>query len=193
MTDQGTLPTASGLPLRWYAVGIVVPIVISALTQLEFVQGLDGHLIHGLPWDIGRWEIMADVLAPAWAISLIVLAALLRRLVGVWPGPQGPPATGWFAETFLTERWAVRATWMATVGAVLLVLFAWTREWERFGQRPPAFWYVALLAATVHPAAAGEHVVARQPGLGAGADCARANAPGGTATGRASAGGRALG
>ena len=149
MTDQETLRTSTGVPLRRYAVGIIVPAAISALTQFEFVQNLGGHMIPGLPWDVGRWEIVADILAPAWAISLVVLAALLRRLVGVWPGPQGPPATGWFAETFLTERWAVRATWMATVGAVLLVLFAWTREWERFGQRPSAFWYVTLLIATV--------------------------------------------
>lgn len=149
MTDQETSRGVGGIPLRRYAIGIIAPALISAFTQFEFVQNLDGSLIPGLPWDIGRWEIMADILAPAWAISLIVLAALLRRLVGVWPGPQGPPATGWFAETFLTEQWAVRATWMSTVGAVFLALFAWTREWDRFGQRPSAFWYVFLLVATV--------------------------------------------
>ena len=95
MTDQETSRGVGGVPLRWYAIGIIAPALISAFTQFEFVQNLDGSLIPGLPWGIGRWEIMADILAPAWAISLIVLAALLRRLVGVWPGPQGPPATGW--------------------------------------------------------------------------------------------------
>ncbi|MGB5566067.1 MAG: hypothetical protein WBN93_07010, partial [Acidimicrobiia bacterium] len=149
MTDQETSRDAAGISLRRYAIGIIAPILISVLSQFELVQNLDGSLIPGLPWDVGRWEIIADIFAPSWAVSLLVLAALLRRLVGVWPGPQGPPATGWFAETFLTERWAVRATWMSTAGAVLLILFAWTREWERFGQRPSAFWYAALLVGTV--------------------------------------------
>jgi hypothetical protein len=132
-----------------YALGIGVFVSISLLTQLEVVQGASGHLLTGLPWDIGRWEIIADILAPAWAVSLIVLAALLRRLVQIWPGPSGDPPTGWFAERFLTKSWAVRATWMATVGAVLLIVLAWTREWERFGQRPSIFWYVLLLATTI--------------------------------------------
>jgi hypothetical protein len=149
MTNQDAGRSSTALRLRPYVLGMVLPIAVSILTQFEFVQSFDGHLVTGLPLDIGRWEVIADIFAPAWAVSLIVLAALLRRLVQVWPGPLGDPPTGWFAETFLTRPWAVRASWGASAGAVLLIVFAWTREWERFGQRPGVFWYIVLLAATL--------------------------------------------
>ncbi|MEA3511868.1 MAG: hypothetical protein U9R51_10580 [Actinomycetota bacterium] len=149
MTDPKTPHNGGGIHLRWYAVGIGVPIGVAMLTQLEVIQSLRGHLISGLLWDLGRWEILADVAAPAWAISLITISALLRRLVHAWRGPRGTAPTGWFAETFLTETWVLRATWASAIGAVLLIVFAWTREWERFGQQPSAFIYVILLLMTL--------------------------------------------
>jgi hypothetical protein len=90
---------------------------------------------------------MADLIAPVWALAIIPVASSLRRLVPVW-GLAPVQPEGWFMNRFATEAWAIRATWIATWGALLIVVLGYTREWERFNQQPGAVLY-ALTVVTV--------------------------------------------
>jgi hypothetical protein len=138
-------------PIRgwWWAVAIAVPIGLFVLSQIEPVQNADGHLVRGLFWDVGRWEILADIVAPAWVLSIVAAAALNRRLLDGYRGdPEFTPKT-WFGRRFVTAEWIRRSTWLATGGAVLIVALSWAREWARFGEQPEAFWYVLTIVVTL--------------------------------------------
>jgi hypothetical protein len=138
-------------PIRWrvWALAITVPALLFIFTQLEFVQNARGHLIRGLPWDIGKWDILADIVAPVWVVSIVVLAVLERRLLDRYPGTDAYSPRTWFGRRFATEQWVRRATVLATAGAVLIVVLSWAREWVRFGELPSAFWYVLAIVATM--------------------------------------------
>ena len=60
---------------------MLVPLAVSAVTQLDAIQTADGHLATGLWWDIGKWDVIADIFAPVWALSIVVMAAFNRRLL----------------------------------------------------------------------------------------------------------------
>ena len=138
-------------PIRgwWWAIFIALPIGVFVLSQIEPVQNADGHLVRGLFWDVGRWEILADIVAPAWVLSIVAAAALNRRLLQRYGGdPAFVPKT-WFGRRFATADWVCRSTWLATGGAILIVLLSWTREWARFGEQPEPFWYVLVIVVTL--------------------------------------------
>ena len=68
-------------PLVWVG-AIVAPILVFVFTQLDFVQNAEGWFLRGITsWDLGKKEIVADIFAPVWIISIIVVAALTRRLL----------------------------------------------------------------------------------------------------------------
>jgi hypothetical protein len=133
----------------WWLLALLLPIVVSALSQLEPVQNAEGWFITGLPWDVGKRDIVADIVAPAWALSLIVLGALNRRLLDHFePDPEFVPKSR-LGRELGTPVWIRRTTWIVTGAAALLILLAFTREWERFGEQPRAPWYVGLLLVTL--------------------------------------------
>lgn len=142
---------ATQTPLRGrrWALAISVPILLFIFTQLDFVQNLDGHLIRGLPWDVGKWDIIADLVAPVWVVAIIALAALERRLLDRYAGTDAYTPRTWFGRRFATAEWVSRSTVLATVGAVLIVLLSWSREWARFGEQPEVFWYVLVIVTTL--------------------------------------------
>ena len=92
-----------------WTLGIVTPLVLFIVTQLDFAQRAEGWFIEGLVWDIGRKEIVADILAPVWVISIVVVAALERRMLDRYAGPAHPPEAT--PVPIVTERRARAATW----------------------------------------------------------------------------------
>ena len=136
---------AAGRLRRRYLLGVLIPIAITAFSQFEFVQQ-STCVLADLPWGVGRCDVMADLIAPVWAIGIIPVASLLRKLVPIW-GLAPVESEGWFMARFGTEMWAIRATWIATWGAALIVLLGYTREWERFNQQPGAAWYLLVVVA----------------------------------------------
>jgi hypothetical protein len=136
-------------PLLWFA-AITVPILVFIFTQLEFVQNADGWFLRGLtPWDLGKKDIVADIFAPVWVVSIVVIAALSRRLLDHYGDtPDLRPPTG-VEEQLMAGNRARLASWVATIGAILILVMSWTREWGRFGELPNAFWYVATILAVL--------------------------------------------
>ena len=124
---------------------VVAPVAIFVFTQLDFVQEARGWFVHGLIWDIGRKEIVADLFAPIWIVSIIVVAAIERRMLDHYAGAVQPPETT--SIPIITEARARAATWAATAGAIVVLVMSWTREWGRFDERPDAFWYVLAIVA----------------------------------------------
>ena len=122
---------------------VLIPISITAFSQFEFVQ-TSRCVLAELPWGVGRCDVMADLIAPVWAIAIIPIAVLLRRLIPIWGRAPVEPE-GWFMTRFATEAWTIRATWIATWGAVLIVVLGYTREWERFNQQPGAVVYLLVV------------------------------------------------
>ena len=144
MNDKQRSPRAG-----WWMLALLVPLGIFVVTQLDFAQNADGALISGLPWRIGEWEIIADIFAPAWAVSIMVMAAFNRRLLDRYPGDVDYQPRSWFGRRFATADWVRQSTWIATGGAILIILLSWTREWARFGEQPEAFWYVLVIVGTL--------------------------------------------
>ena len=138
-----------GLQLRWWLLAIAVPLVLYVVTQLDFIQQSEGWFVRGLIWDIGRKEIVADILAPIWVASVLVVGAFNRRLIDRW-AIEDPQAGSSLTYRLLTSPGALRrSTWIASFLAGAIVVTSWTREWDRFGQQPPAFWYVLLILVTL--------------------------------------------
>jgi len=128
-------------PTGWrFGLLVAVPIAITFFSQFEFVQR-STCTIAGVDC-----EVLADLIAPAWALALIPIAARLRRLTA-----RADPASG--AEdadrTETGRRWAERSATAAQIGAVAIIVLSYTREWERFGERPEAVWLVATIIATL--------------------------------------------
>jgi hypothetical protein len=133
---------------RW-ALAVLIPLAVAAFTQLEAVQTAEGYFIESLPIDMGKWDVIADMFAPAWAISIIVVAAFNRVLLQrLEPDPDFAPKSR-LGQRLGTGEWVRRSTWIASGGAVLLIVLSYTREWERFGEQPNAFWFVLVLLATL--------------------------------------------
>lgn len=129
----------------WIA-AVVGPILVFIFTQLDFVQDAKGWFVHGLTdWDLGKKDIVADIFAPIWVLSLVAIAALERRLIDHYVGEGRQPA-----DTGVLSLGRVRAaTWLATIGAGVIVLMSWSREWVRFGENPDAFWYVLTILGVI--------------------------------------------
>lgn len=135
--DPGTTPKRRRTTRILWGAAVVLPIVLFSFTQFDFAQEAQGWFIRGLPWDIGKKDIVADILAPLWALSIVVVAVLERRMLRHYAG------LGRLPEPVL--RRLVGVTWAATGGAAVIVLMSWTREWARFGEQPDAFWYVVTI------------------------------------------------
>jgi len=146
--DDLVEPPSSAGSRRWkpssttaWVLAIVAPIALFIITQLDVVQNAEGWFIRGLTsWDLGRKEILADILAPIWVVSIIVVAALERRMLRYYADAPNPPDAT--PVPMLTPARVYASTWIATAGASVIVVMAWTREWARFNQQPDAFWFV---------------------------------------------------
>ena len=142
MAEMGA-SRSSGRLRRRYVLGVLIPIAITVFSQFEFVQK-STCVVAELPLGVGRCDVLADLIAPIWALAIIPIASLLRRLVPAWGRAPSAPE-GWFSTRFATEAWVIRSTWIATWGAVLIVLLGYTREWNLFNQQPGAVWYVLVV------------------------------------------------
>ncbi|MEN8041800.1 MAG: hypothetical protein ABFR95_09885 [Actinomycetota bacterium] len=135
---------------RWWVLLLVLPIVLFIITQLDLAQDAEGHFIKGLTdWDLGKKDILADIFAPIWVMSIIVAGAINRRLLDRFEADPDFTPSSRFGQTFGTEEWVRRSTWVATWLAGAIVVMSWTREWERFGQRPNAFWFVSTIIGAI--------------------------------------------
>lgn len=126
-----------------WLLAVVTPVVAFVVTQLDVVQDAEGWFVRGLIWDIGKKAIVADILAPIWVVSIVVVAALERRMLRYYAEVSLPPPST--PIPVLTSRRVHASTWVATAGAVGIVIMSWTREWVRFGEQPDAFWYVVTI------------------------------------------------
>ncbi|MFC2153319.1 hypothetical protein ACFLQ7_01640, partial [Actinomycetota bacterium] len=127
-----------------WVLAVVIPIVLFVFTQLDFVQNAEGWFIEGLTsWDLGKKDIVADIFAPIWVASIAVVAALERRMLRYYADAPNPPDAT--PVPILTEARVHASTWVATVGAGVIVIMSWSREWARFNQQPDAFWYVLTI------------------------------------------------
>lgn len=134
-------------PKTRFRLAVFLPIAVSLFSQFEFIQQSTCVLAE-LPWGIGRCDVLADLIAPLWALAIIPVAARLRRIARRYgSAPENPE--GWLIPRFATQLWVDRATRLASAGAVLILLFGYTREWDRFGQRPDAVWYSMVIIATL--------------------------------------------
>lgn len=131
-----------------WILAVVLPILVFAVTQLDVVQDADGWFIRDLTsWDLGKKDIVADIVAPIWVVSIIVVAALERRMLRYYSDAPGPPEAT--PVPILTARRVHASTWIATAGAVVVVVMSWTREWVRFNEQPDVFWYVVTIVAVL--------------------------------------------
>jgi hypothetical protein len=123
---------------------VVIPIALFIFTQLDVVQNAQGWFFKDLTaWDLGKKDIVADIVAPIWVVSIVAVAALERRMLRYYADSPSPPEAT--PVPILTPRRVNASTWVATAGAGAIVLMSWTREWVRFNEQPDAFWYVLTI------------------------------------------------
>jgi len=90
MESNGRRQGVVSHPLVWFA-AMVVPILVFIFTQLDFVQNADGWFLRGVTsWDLGKKDIAADIFAPVWVVSIIMVAALSRRLLDRYSDDPDP-------------------------------------------------------------------------------------------------------
>ncbi len=132
-------------PSVWFAAA-VVPILVFIFTQLDFVQNANGWFLRGVTsWDLGKKDIVADIFAPVWIVSIIVVAALSRRLLDRYSEDPDHGTTVGIEGQLMSGSSVRLTTWLATIGAFVILIMSWTREWVRFGELPSAFWYVSTI------------------------------------------------
>ncbi len=132
-------------PFVWF-VAVSLPILVFMYTQLSVVQNADGWLVHELTaWDLGKKDVLADIFAPMWIVSIIVMSAFNRRLLARYGAASNTTERPGIERHILTTSRVRRSTWVVTIGAVLILAMSWTREWARFGEQPDAFWYVSVI------------------------------------------------
>lgn len=95
---------------RRHRLGLILPLVVTIITQLDTVQSSTATVI-----GVGV-ETIADVLAPAYVVSLIVVAQMVR--LRLEPDPRRGSA-GW---------WMATAARGAQVGGASIAALAWVRE-----------------------------------------------------------------
>jgi hypothetical protein len=149
--DGPVEPQSSAGWSRWkpsgtmaWVLAIVTPIALFIVTQLDVVQNAEGWLVRDFTsWDLAKKDIVADILAPIWVVSIVVVTALERRMLRYYANAPNPPDAT--PIPLLTPARVYASTWIATAGAGLIVVMSWTREWARFSQQPDAFWYVLTI------------------------------------------------
>ena len=71
---------------------VVTPVALFVFTQLDLVQNARGWFIRDLTtWDLGKKDILADILAPIWVVSIVAIAALERRMLRYYGDSPSPP------------------------------------------------------------------------------------------------------
>jgi len=133
-------------PGRRFKLGVSVPVAIAIFSQFEFVQE-STCVLADLPWGVGKCEVIADLIAPLWALAIIPVANRLRRAAALF-GTPAEHSDSWLASRFTTRQWADGSARLAKWGAVLIILLAYTREWARFNQWPQIEWFVAVILGT---------------------------------------------
>lgn len=115
----------------------LLPVAISAFARVPFVADCTHPF----------WGVVADLIGPAWTLAILPIAGRLRAAVAGYGRAVPGPAQRWVAR--LTGPAGARACARAAqVGAVLLLLASYTREWERFGEEPQAVWFALMILAT---------------------------------------------
>ena len=123
---------------------VVMPIALFVFTQLDVVQNARGWFVRDLTdWDLGKKDVVADIVAPVWVVSIVAVAALGRRMLRYYADSPSPPEAT--PVPILTPSRVYASTWIATAGAVVIVLMSWSREWGRSGEQPDTFWYVLTI------------------------------------------------
>ncbi len=133
-------------PGRRFKLAVFVPIAIAIFSQFDSVQG-STCVLAKLPLGVGECEVIADLLAPLWALAIIPVANRLRRSAALF-GTPAEHSDSWLASRFTTRQWADGSARLAKWGAVLIILLAYTREWERFGEQPSIEWFVLVILGT---------------------------------------------
>ena len=117
---------------------VALPFAVSACSRIPFVADCTHPF----------WSVVADLIAPAWALAIIPVAGRLRAAAARHGEPMPGAPRRWVAR--LTNPAGARASARgAQVGAVLILLASYTREWERFGEEPQAAWFALLVLATL--------------------------------------------
>ena len=136
-------------PFVWFG-AIAIPIFIFMFTQLGVVQNAEGWFVQELTaWDLGKKDILADIFAPIWVVSIIVMSALNRRLLVRYGDESDELDRPGVEHHILSTARVRRSTRVVSWGAVLILLMSWTREWARFGEQPDAFWCVLCLRTSI--------------------------------------------
>ncbi len=133
-------------PRRRFGLGVSVPIAVSIFSQFEFVQK-STCVLAKLPWGVGECEVIADLIAPAWALAVIPVANRLRTAAARF-GTPAPDSDSYLATRLATRRFASGSARAAQWGAVLTIVLSYTREWARFGEQPDIVWFVLVIAGT---------------------------------------------
>lgn len=131
---------------RRFWLAVTIPIAITVFSQLEFVQQSSCNITF-LP-GIGACEVLADLIAPAWALAIFPIARRLRVAVANREPSDEDVInrdTAWPPNARVVDA-AIRA---ARWGAGLIIVLAYTREWERFGEQPQVVWFVLVILATL--------------------------------------------
>jgi len=122
-----------------------VPIAVTIVSQLEFIQQSTCRLGS---WSIGRCDVLADLIAPAWALAILPVARRLQRAAARFGTPSAK-AGSLFSRRSEARGIAEVCARLAQWGAGLIVLVSWVRAWQRIdGGHPAAVWFVLTIAAT---------------------------------------------
>jgi hypothetical protein len=122
---------------------VLIPIAVSIFSQFEFVQQSTCRFGEW-PLGLGQCDVLADLIAPAWALAIIPIAGRLR-LVATRNGTPSTKSGSRFAGRDEARSIADLCARAAQWGAGLIVLLSWTREWERFNEQPDAVWLVLAI------------------------------------------------
>jgi len=118
--------------------GLTLPFAVSAFTRFPFVADCTHPF----------WSVVANLVAPAWALAILPVAGRLRAAATRHGRPASPPSRRRSAR--LAGRAGARACARAAqVGAIAIILASYTREWERFGREPQAAWFTLLVLGTI--------------------------------------------
>jgi hypothetical protein len=121
---------------------------VTFVSQLEFVQQSTCRFGEW-PLGLGRCDVLADLIAPAWALAIVAVASWLRQAAKRF-GTPSTKSGSLFARRAEAQNAAEIAARAARWGAVVIVVLSWIRAWERLdGRHPPAVWYVLTITVTL--------------------------------------------
>ena len=107
-------------PRRRLGLGVSIPVAISIFSQFRFIQE-STCVLAKLPLGIGRCNVMADLIAPAWALAIIPVANRLRRAAAVF-GTPAESSESWLATRLATRQFAELSARAAKWAVGLIIL-----------------------------------------------------------------------